>query len=128
MTVEEALEAVLETDHLVSVTDQGTVYDRPDDSVEARTVAACGENSDTHRAVSPAVPVKGVMVKPVRLFHGPGTPHIFGGSAPRAFRPSRPDRLPGGALLIDRGIVKRSSQSKLTFQSMTFTAWDGEPA
>ncbi|GAA2628670.1 hypothetical protein GCM10010425_28610 [Streptomyces spororaveus] len=60
------------------------------------------------------------MVKPVRLFHGPGGPRVFGGSAPEGFRPSRPGLFPGGALPIDRGIVKGSSQIK-----MTFTAWDG---
>ncbi|EGJ74632.1 putative 6-phosphofructokinase [Streptomyces sp. Tu6071] len=49
--VEQALVPVLEPDHLVTVVRDGAVHDRPDHCVEARTVAACGENSDAHRAV-----------------------------------------------------------------------------
>ena len=52
--VEQSREAVLEADDLVAVTGDGSVHDRPDHSVQAGAVAACGENSDTHRAVSPA--------------------------------------------------------------------------
>ena len=52
--VEQALVAVLEADDLVAVVRHGAVHDRPDHCVEAGAVAACGENSDAHRAVSPA--------------------------------------------------------------------------
>src|SRR5690606_9688582 len=52
--VEEAGVAVLETNDLVAVVVDGPVHDGPDHCVQARAVAACGENSDTHRAVSPA--------------------------------------------------------------------------
>lgn len=54
VAVEEALEPVLESDDLVTVTHHGTVHDRADHCVQAWAVAACGENSDAHRAISPA--------------------------------------------------------------------------
>ncbi len=54
VAVEEALEPVLEPDDFIAVTHHGTVHDRADHCVQAWAVAACGENSDAHRAVSPA--------------------------------------------------------------------------
>ena len=54
VAVEETLEPVLETDDFIAVPGQGAVHDRPDHCVQAGAVAACGENSDAHRAVSPA--------------------------------------------------------------------------
>lgn len=52
--VQEAGVAVLEADDLVAVVVDRSVHDRPDHCVQTRAVAACGENSDAHRAVSPA--------------------------------------------------------------------------
>lgn len=54
VAVEQALEPVLEADDFVVVAGQRPVHDRPDHCVQAGAVAACGENSDAHRAVSPA--------------------------------------------------------------------------
>lgn len=54
VAVEESLEPVLEADDFIAVTHHGTVDDRPDHCVQAWAIAACGENSDAHRAVSPA--------------------------------------------------------------------------
>jgi hypothetical protein len=54
VAVEQTLEAVLEADDLVAVTRDGPVDDRPDHCVQARAVAARGEDSDAHRGVSPA--------------------------------------------------------------------------
>ncbi|CAL2072087.1 hypothetical protein GPN2_22421 [Streptomyces murinus] len=54
VAVEQAPVAVLESNDLVVVLRHRAVHDRTDHGVQAGAVAACGENSDAHRAVSPA--------------------------------------------------------------------------